>query len=295
MHLHETTLDTDDTVAVSSDLQAPVPNNRALVPIPAPKTPFQLIEQVQKAFAEWLPAHQRANSHLHLLLGRIYAACPLFTAASSELYALVKQVRQHPDVGQSNRWDPFKKAPEDLFLTMLLGLKNLRSTKSQWRRALTAAKEANVERTEAAFVAWIKEQNGIGGVSTTKNTDRAEQFASLVEEVSGYQDSDVTVSIPQGSIASLFPGKVGLVLIGAADDGKNIKALGTLDDEGLVASAIKAFLANVERSKKEQVRDFERELLEQHEHRRKDHKRYVKAGDFVGSFKDFVRAGAPEI
>jgi hypothetical protein len=143
------------------------------------------LEGIISAKNEWAEAHIPEQNAAIMLLARIYEAIPLVDEQNR--HDLIREVRKHPDVGQSNRWDPYdrERLVEELFLAMILGLKNHRSRKSQWKTALLTAAEAEVPRDAEAFIAWINGQGGIEGVQpgTKPRESRETQLRKAIAEL----------------------------------------------------------------------------------------------------------------
>jgi hypothetical protein len=70
---------------------------------------------------------------------------------------------------KSNRWRADKKKPAEILLTLKLGLNDqTAATKSQWLKAIRAAKKAGVGPSEKTFFNWLKKQGGINAINTAK-------------------------------------------------------------------------------------------------------------------------------
>lgn len=217
------------------------------------------IKYIRNAHGRWDVINQRTNRALYSLLGGVYAACPLVIGLARD--ELIREVRKHEDVGKSNVWDPYQKSAISLFLTMLLGLKNQKATKSQWKKLLMAAVEAKVERTEQAFVKWVIQQKGINGIYARANSDldagslRTAKMATLVKELDinvdpDHPDPQYTIAapaIPEPIGEGEFPQGLALIIVRRAKGG--FESLHTITNATLIIKALRAWQWEVDRFK----------------------------------------------
>lgn len=183
-----------------------------------------VIADVQQRYREWEAAAEGANRRKRALLGRIYEAVPMITAGSCARSELVAAIRKRPDIVGSNRWNPDRKSPEELFLALLFGVDKQRSTKSQWLAALRGAASAEVDRGQLAFIDYMNEVGGIDGagkeIRAAKNpSETAERFARSLAELKeelgelGIEDDRAEpVEVPKPFGGDPFPEGLGVML-----------------------------------------------------------------------------------
>lgn len=166
------------------------------------------IEKIDEALDKWRPAHSSAGLYATEVLAHMCAAIPKATGLGRD--ALIRRVRQHKDVEKSKRWDPYKKTPEELMVTIEFGLKDQRSTKSNWHRVLESAAEAKVERSIPAFKLWLREQEGIEGVISRGKSKpeavakRKAKIAEFSDQTAGYEpSSEETITLPEELVSGV--------------------------------------------------------------------------------------------
>jgi hypothetical protein len=240
-----------------------------------------IFKTIRGAYDVWDGLNQRTNHALYTLLALIYVACPRMTGDAR--FVLINHVRKHKDVVESSNWDPKKKPIIVLFLTMLLGLKTQRATKSQWKKLLLAAEEAGIERTVDAFVAWAVKIGGINGLYTSDDTDddeadsdreniKLERLQAVIRDLD-LPDLTVASDVDEGEELEIpppignedYPEGFALVIVRRGRKGFN--PLHTLTNNTLIINALKAWRWEIEQcnrsgtaDQKEREKAFNRKM-----------------------------------
>lgn len=259
------------------------------------------IGEMLSAFKEWGPVQQRANDYAYLLLGHIYAACPLIEKSQQDKGALITEVRKHkdvPDIRMGNRWDPYRKKPEELFLALIFGLKQEKEKKSQWLKAIRAAEAAQVERSVEAFIQWIKGVGGIVGAGRTlsdSGTDHESAFATLVQFINDTETVQHPITITLDDTSIEFPNKLGVIIVRQLGQVDQFQPLATLSDQRLIAAAIEAYQKERKRLDKEAETENIRDYNERW--RRPASKKWFRftkeQREILGPYEDWLKKGRP--
>lgn len=206
------------------------------------------IDVLTAEFKSWNETDGRGNHQLWSMLGRVYEFSAKVQTDTSARSALIHLVEQEPSVKKSNKWKAGRKKPQELILTLLLGLKEeTKSTKSQWSGALRAADKANVEPKHAIFQKWLKDIGGIQAARKTLKKEKIEiDFESLLNELDTYSDqSQVSFEapLPDDSDQSSLPDGVGLVIVRQLGEGMEVVPIGTIVGGKLLTDAIKKLIS----------------------------------------------------
>jgi hypothetical protein len=239
-----------------------------------------IFKNIRGAYDVWDGLNQRTNHALYTLLALIYVACPRIIGDAR--FVLINHVRKHRDVVESTNWDPKKKPIIVLFLTMLLGLKSQRATKSQWKKLLLAAEDAGVERTVEAFVAWAVGIGGINGLYTNDDTDddagsdrediKLERLQAVIRDLD-LPDPTVASDVDEGEELEIPPPiggedyPEGFALVIVRRGRKGFSPLHTLTNNTLIINALKAWRWEIEEchrsgtaEQKERERAFDKKM-----------------------------------
>lgn len=146
-----------------------------------------IIDPIEETFSGWTAEDNRATTSLYSLLGKIFAASALIDGDVDLLYDLRRRVRKHPDIKGKKAYKPEKKKPLDLLLTVVLGTKQHKGRKSQWRSAILGA-PATVAKDEESFVAWIS-QPGMGLTGARKAYRKSDAAPQKKGSLSQYIES----------------------------------------------------------------------------------------------------------
>lgn len=208
---------------VPADIEASQRSEAGTSLIVLPLTFEQTLSDIRSASDDWAKSYISEENSAITLLGRIYAAVALVNNITRQ--ELIREVKKHPDVLESKRWDPYdmNRSAEELYLTMILGLKKHRSRKSQWKTALLAAAEAGVSRREEAFIQWISAKKGIEGIQLSKRTSSSTEDP-VADAIKMLHDMEVA-GPPVESDVPVVPlsGDIGLTVyrrIEEIDDGR---------------------------------------------------------------------------
>lgn len=256
------------------------------------------LDSLGSEYQEWLKVDGRGNKQLWSLLGKVYELGAGIEQNAAARSGLIKKVNQHPNVAGNNRWRADKKSPEELLLTLLLGVKeDTKATKSQWLSAIRAAKKMDVSATQTAFAAWLEEVGGVNSARKSvgiKNSTKDESLRSLIGKLETFNDRDQqTVRIPEPIYGSGYPENIGLVIVQRIEDHLNAKPIATLVNEKLIVRAIKTLLGDATRAEREFQRGMKAAAKQRESDAKPDWKRFVKSGDFVGTLAEYVHEGSP--
>jgi hypothetical protein len=204
----------------------------------------EAVTAIRAAYSGWTDAEARTNEACYLLLAEIFVRAPSIEADITKKTLLVREVRKHPDVGMSNRYDPFKSTAAELMLTLLFGLRQQRNTKSHWRAALQAADQecerGTLARTRDEFVAWIRRVT-IHGARANVAKPRTKFDPATLEQFIHEEAVELPFPLPDDLDA---PSGYALVVvkIGEASEGKRPTAAycGCISNPQLLESARRA-------------------------------------------------------
>ena len=131
-------------------------------------SPSDVVRAAIGLFDQLKPYADRSNLALWQLLGYIYAESDAALPNTPLRLELENEARKHPDCQKSTRWNSSEQSAEQLFLTILLGLKDQRATKSQWLSTIQAAQVEGIARTAEAFLEFMRTAGGINGAVKTR-------------------------------------------------------------------------------------------------------------------------------
>ena len=215
-----------------------------------------IIDELKSDLAAWQTADLRTKESLWHLLGGIYEHSAKIERDKHALMALIAMVNQIDGVRESNRWHAHTKAPQELLIVLLLGFgEDNKSTRSQWRSALNAAKKTKIKKDRPTFVNWISEIGGVEGarqsVAKPRKAISIEQLAAGVEP---FVDAEVfPIKLPNNLTEDPLPERFGLILVREAGSEKTAFPIATITNEPLVRAALRTFIAEQERIEKENL------------------------------------------
>lgn len=214
------------------------------------------MEGLKSEFDEWEVAEGRTNESLWGVLGSIYELAPKIAHNQNAHVKLLSMVNNVDGVSTSNRWRAETKHPQDLLLVVLLGFNDkTKSTRSHWRSALKAAAAMKVAPSRSAFVKWISEIGGIEGARQSVAKPRAATSTEqLATEVESFVDvEELPIRLPYRLTEEPLPKRFGLVLVREAGSETSGFPIATITNERVVRAALKAFLLEQKRIKKQEI------------------------------------------
>ena len=234
-----------------------------------------VVDEVPGMRISWGMEAARSDGQLAAMLGKIYEAAA-DAVDGSEAYAfLAAQAMAIPEVKESKKWKVQDQTPEGLFLTILLGVKNRRATKCQWKAVLTAAASCNVKRSAVAFADWVKGAGGIVEAAKTRGPayvgkrslaaqTQLRKLAKLSSDLIPADSPYPAIPVPMPNSRGFESGQLALVLVQHADEkaaGDNVyvRPVFTINNTACMVRAIQLFNAEKSAVAKGYVADEKRE------------------------------------
>ncbi|MFD1612082.1 hypothetical protein ACFSCW_09745 [Sphingomonas tabacisoli] len=267
------------------------------------QAPAVLLASIKGQFDDYGQAFGQSQSKLWNLLGSLYESLPRFETIKAAKAELINEVCALPSVQANKRWFPRQKEPDDLLVTLLLGLgKKQKVTKSQWLKALRAAAAQHVKRTRVDFIAWLEQVGGVAGAGRSLPPDEARakeekrQLEARMTELKSHfkqQEDDPLIDFDIGDEAD--PGDLVLILAHVEfEKGQSMRRLSRatayLSDPKLVVRVAEA----LKRSEEQEKRSTKRKMQQQEAARAKNAKR-LDPSEYVGSSIEHLFPDVPPV
>ena len=218
------------------------------------------------ADAEFSAAEARSVVACHRALGEIFARSGPTDEDHERKRVLIRKVKEHRDVMDSARYNPFDHDAAELHLTLQFGLKARRGVKSNWKTALEAgeiclANGTIKERSVTAFEVWFKPV-GMAGARDILDSEpggKSEAQGAAIEGMQGVP-FDLPIEAKQDGQE---PREYGLMVVRFSQepgDPAPTQAIGLVFDDAVVASARAALLRQKKRQQRELLADAEEAL-----------------------------------